>query len=313
MSNRFGLKLYLVSWLVALFVGLALTEPAGAHGDKGSKFKVKDSQAKQSCSIEAPRFQLGLLVEDLSHDPAAAQVIEAGALVVRVIEGGPAAAAGIKPGDVIVAVGDQPIANAQQLSDLAANIQAGAEAQLSVINNGKRENKVVTLAEPQFANLKNMPGKSMPQLYPGMFMEEMMGRSPIGQIKEGALVPGQGFTPLVQEQIVIKQRIPNYVQLYLQHQATLGLNAEQVKQLEHLAREQQKHQIKVKADIEIAEIELQELLAEGEIELSKIEKKIAQLEAARGEKLLFQVKTLHQAKQLLTAEQQAQLKQMQLN
>lgn len=50
----------------------------------------------------------------------------AGALVARVERNGPAAVAGIKAGDIILSLGDQPIASYESLRALVAQMPAGS-------------------------------------------------------------------------------------------------------------------------------------------------------------------------------------------
>jgi membrane-associated protease RseP (regulator of RpoE activity) len=304
MSKKVG---YLTNIAVSLFICLASNAPSAAH-----EGKLKHHSAKDSCKMKSADAWIGVLVQDLSPNRSLAREVEAGALVVGVIEGGPAEAAGVRQGDVIIALNGQPVAGGRQLSDLVAELPAGAEARLTLFSDGKQEDKTITLAEPDFA-FKHQQDKPKPRLYPGMFMEQMMSRTPLKQMREETSAGGGRFPPLVPQGMVIKEGGRDYVRLFLRHQEALGLKPEQVKELEHLNYEQKKQEIKAEAEIEIAEIELQELLDEPEIDLTKVEQKIKQLEAARGAKLLFAAKTLHRAQTLLTDEQRAKLKQLKLN
>ncbi|PHP87269.1 peptidase S1 [Burkholderia sp. AU18528] len=79
----------------------------------------------------------GVDVQDVGVGLAAAFGLPrpAGALVNGVAPGSPAAAAGLKPGDVIVKMGDKAIGRSAELDDLAAALPPGAKAPLRVIRN----------------------------------------------------------------------------------------------------------------------------------------------------------------------------------
>ncbi|KVC17085.1 trypsin-like peptidase domain-containing protein [Burkholderia diffusa] len=80
---------------------------------------------------------LGVDVQDVGVGLAAAFGLPrpAGALVNGVDPGSPAAAAGVRPGDVIVKFGDKPIGRSAELNDLAAALPTGAKAPLRLIRN----------------------------------------------------------------------------------------------------------------------------------------------------------------------------------
>ncbi|HEF5869630.1 TPA: trypsin-like peptidase domain-containing protein [Burkholderia cenocepacia] len=80
---------------------------------------------------------LGVDVQDVGVGLAAAFGLPrpAGALVNGVAPGSPAAAAGLKPGDVIVKVGDKAIGRSAELNDVAAALPPGGKARLRVIRN----------------------------------------------------------------------------------------------------------------------------------------------------------------------------------
>lgn len=85
------------------------------------------------------RGWIGIEPQTLSTDLAASLGLDntAGVLVAGVVQQGPAAAAGLRPGDVIVAVNEQPVAT---ISDLLAQVSAltpGARASLRLWRKGK--------------------------------------------------------------------------------------------------------------------------------------------------------------------------------
>ncbi|WP_174910214.1 trypsin-like peptidase domain-containing protein [Burkholderia diffusa] len=98
-------------------------------------------QAQSRANAQAQRASsgnaLGVDVQDVGVGLAAAFGLPrpAGALVNGVDPGSPAAAAGVRPGDVIVKFGDKPIGQSAELNDLAAALPPGAKAPLRLIRN----------------------------------------------------------------------------------------------------------------------------------------------------------------------------------
>ncbi len=70
-----------------------------------------------------------------------------GALVVRVARGGPAASAGIRPGDVILRVGDQEVKGARTLGAAIRSHNAGERVEMVVWRQGRERTPSVTLGE----------------------------------------------------------------------------------------------------------------------------------------------------------------------
>lgn len=98
-------------------------------------------QAQSRANAQAQRASsgnaLGVDVQDVGVGLAAAFGLPrpAGALVNGVDPGSPAAAAGVRPGDVIVKFGDKPIGQSAELNDLAAALPPGAKAPVRLIRN----------------------------------------------------------------------------------------------------------------------------------------------------------------------------------
>jgi serine protease Do len=86
-----------------------------------------------------------------------------GALVSSVVKDGPSAKAGIKPGDVILAVNDKPVEVSSELPTVIARMKPGTDAQLTVWRGGKEQKvsvKIDQLPEPelQTASFKGKRG-----------------------------------------------------------------------------------------------------------------------------------------------------------
>jgi len=96
----------------------------------------------------AARPVLGLEYVDLSRIASSDAVAHRGAYVSSVTAGGPAAAAGIRPGDVIVSVNDEPVSSKMSLSDLVADYVPGDRLTLVVARGSVAELRIVVTLGP---------------------------------------------------------------------------------------------------------------------------------------------------------------------
>jgi len=99
------------------------------------------------------RGRIGVVAQDVDASLAKSFKLDRprGALVSAVEKGGPAAKGGVKPGDVILKVGDQPIEQSAELSNAVAATEPGKNAELVVWRAGKEREltvKVEQLEEP---------------------------------------------------------------------------------------------------------------------------------------------------------------------
>jgi serine protease Do len=94
------------------------------------------------------RGWLGVTIQELT--PALVKSLglpdSHGALVAQVSEDSPAAAAGVKQGDVIVSMAGKPVARSADLPPLVANLEPGRPVALSVMRDGKPLSLNVTVA-----------------------------------------------------------------------------------------------------------------------------------------------------------------------
>jgi serine protease Do len=107
---------------------------------------VKDQLVAQG---HVTRGYLGVTIQELSRPLAESFGLKTpdGALVSSVSPGGPAAKAGLEPGDVILKLGDQPIASSAELPARVAAMKPGATAKLEVWRKGATTPIAVTLGE----------------------------------------------------------------------------------------------------------------------------------------------------------------------
>ncbi len=111
------------------------------------------------------RGRIGVTVQNVDASLASSFGLDRprGALVSSVQEDGPAEKAGIKPGDVILRVGDEPIDQSAELSNVIAQTRPGREAKMTLWRSNKERQvtvKVAELEEPASQAANARPSKS---------------------------------------------------------------------------------------------------------------------------------------------------------
>jgi len=150
-------------------INTAILAPAG--GNVGIGFAVPANMAKQAMRQlitygEVRRGRLGVAVQSLTPDLAEALSIDAkeGVVVNGVEPGSPAEKAGIKKGDVIVALRGEPIRSAQALRNRIGLAAVGTEVPLTVLRDGKRIN---VTASVEAAPKPKTAASAAPSAHPG--------------------------------------------------------------------------------------------------------------------------------------------------
>ncbi len=123
-------------------------------GNVGIGFAVPANLAKQVMvqlvsGGKVVRGYLGVQIGEVSEALARKFKVDGGkgALVGEVVDGSPAAKAGLQAGDVIVKLDATAITDPHQLRLLVAGIKPGTDAVLTVIRDGKSENMKLTVGE----------------------------------------------------------------------------------------------------------------------------------------------------------------------
>ncbi len=68
-----------------------------------------------------------------------------GAVVTRVTPGGPAAAAGLRPGDIVLKFGERDVTDSRSLTRMVGEAQVGAQVVLEIIREGRRMNLTASI------------------------------------------------------------------------------------------------------------------------------------------------------------------------
>ena len=125
-----------------------------AQRAQGIGFAIPSSMAQHIISSlkdhkKVSRGWLGVTIQNV--DEAMAKALDMkerrGALVNSVLEGQPAALAGVKDGDVILSINDTAIEDTEHLLRTVALLKPGAKAELTVWRDGKEQKLTLTVAE----------------------------------------------------------------------------------------------------------------------------------------------------------------------
>ena len=95
------------------------------------------------------RGWLGIEAQALSRELAASFGLQTpqGVIVAGVVSGGPAADAGLEPGDVLLSVNGQPILDARTTMSEIASIEPGTSLPLTIVRSGERMEMTLEVGE----------------------------------------------------------------------------------------------------------------------------------------------------------------------
>ena len=171
-GNSGGALVNLAGELVG--INTAIISPAG--GNVGIGFAIPMNMAKASMQQilehgEVKRGQIGVGIQDITPDLREAFKLangQFGVLVTNVVEGSPAAQAGIRSGDIIIEVDGQVTATGAQLRSRIGVKQIDDEVSLTILREGKRITLDVKVGAPQLAQAQT---GVMPELLAGIALE----------------------------------------------------------------------------------------------------------------------------------------------
>jgi len=123
-------------------INTAILGPGG--GNVGIGFAIPSNMAKSIMSQlieygEVRRGQLGVMVQDVTPDLARAFGIKRrdGAVIARVVKGSAAEKAGLKVGDVVVAINGKAVTRSADLRNAVGMLRVDETVRLEIIRNGK--------------------------------------------------------------------------------------------------------------------------------------------------------------------------------
>lgn len=100
------------------------------------------------------------------------------------------------------------------------------------------------------------------------------------------------------------------ISFMLDHRDQLALTPEQVTRLDALRTDFARESIRREADIRVAELDLQTLLAAERLDMPKVEAKIRELATRRAELRIERLRTIEQGRAVLSSEQRTKLQAM---
>jgi serine protease Do len=121
------------------------------------------------------RGWLGVYVEQVSDELALRQGLNEprGAMIAGIIENGPAAAAGLKPGDIIVELDRRPVAASQQLPLIVGSVPIGRTVVLKIIRHKAARLVRVTVAASREEKLASIAHAEAGSTALGLSLEDL--------------------------------------------------------------------------------------------------------------------------------------------
>lgn len=149
------------------------------------------------------RGWLGVAIRDVNSDEAEKLGLKKpeGAYVTESISGGPADQAGIKTGDIILEFNGEGIGVSHMLPTLVAKIPPGGEATVTILQNGKKDEKKVTLGSlenpqaslaPSSIESKGLFGMSVHDLSPAQ-REQFRAGVIVIEVESGSMAESVGI------------------------------------------------------------------------------------------------------------------------
>ncbi len=141
-------------------VNTAIFSPSGGSVGIGFDIPADVAASVTRQLMEGHKIQrgyIGATIQDLNEEMASSWGLEGrkGAVVAGLVAGGPAAKAGVQPGDVVVAVNGHAVSSGTEMTREVAKVHAGDTIHLDVFRNGKARTIEITAglrpAEDQLA------------------------------------------------------------------------------------------------------------------------------------------------------------------
>jgi Heavy-metal resistance len=100
------------------------------------------------------------------------------------------------------------------------------------------------------------------------------------------------------------------IPMIIRNREKLGLSTEQVRNLERLRNDFEKESIRKEAEIRVAKMDLDDLLAAQPVDMTKVEAKVREIEKLRADLRFARIRTVAKGKEQLTADQRKRLEEL---
>lgn len=172
-------------------INTAILAPNG--GNIGIGFAIPINMAREIMGQliaygKVRRGQLGVTAQDLTPDLAKAFNIpvESGTVVAEVAPGSPAAKAGVKAGDVIMAVNGRPVRNSADVRNMIGLMRIGQQVKMDILSEGNVKKSITaTIAE---AHTTTIDGKQLQARLAGALYADIDESSPLYGRVSGVVV-----------------------------------------------------------------------------------------------------------------------------
>lgn len=178
-------------------INTAILAPAG--GNVGIGFAIPTNMAKASVDQileygEVRRGQLGIIIQDLTHDLAEAFDIDKqqrGVLIAQVQSESAAEKAGLLPGDIVVSVDSKAVETSAQLRNEIGRRRIGESLMLTVLRDGK--SKVVKARVGKVIGRQAISDAIHPFLEGATLQLVRQGGIEVVNIKQGSTIASSGL------------------------------------------------------------------------------------------------------------------------
>ena len=178
-------------------INTAIIGPSGGNVGIGFAVPVTMARAVMGQLLrhgEVRRGRLGVTIQDLS--PSLAKALKAGvaggAVVTSVEAGTGAEKAGLKPGDVIVAVDDRALRNASDLRNRIGLAPVGTKVTLSIVRDGKKKRVIVRIGK--LKGKASVAGKTIGRIDGAVFQDRRnVGGAVVATVRQGSPASGYGL------------------------------------------------------------------------------------------------------------------------
>ena len=145
-------------------INTAIFSPGQNNGNVGIGFAIPSNLVQQISSQllefgEVRRAHLGVQMQDITAELATAFKLksEQGAVVTRILAGSAAEASGLLVGDVITAIDNVPLRNANNLRNDIGLLPVGTTIKLTILRDGARRDLTATVTTAERRNTSSRP------------------------------------------------------------------------------------------------------------------------------------------------------------